>query len=72
MAKKNKKERQIGKPNEEKKHLINPKHKNTIWTIIIVVILLIFFIVNNTRSVPDHGPYPPNYNPKTAAERIQQ
>jgi hypothetical protein len=26
------------------------------------VILVIFFIVNNTRYVPDQGPYPPSYN----------
>ncbi len=55
-------ERQIGKKQPEKKHLIDPKYKNTVWTIIILVILLIFFIVNNTRSVPKQGPYPPNYN----------
>jgi uncharacterized integral membrane protein len=37
------------------------KHKSTIWTVIIIIILAIFFIVNNTRKVPEHGPYPPNY-----------
>jgi len=36
-------------------------HKNTIWTIVVILILLMFFIINNTRSVPDQGPYPPNY-----------
>ena len=36
-------------------------HKNTIWTVVVLLILLMFFIVNNTRSVPDQGPYPPNY-----------
>ncbi len=56
------KERQIGKKPPEKKPLINPRYKNTFWTIVVLVILLIFFIVNNTRSVPEHGPYPPNYN----------
>jgi hypothetical protein len=59
------KERQIGKKQPEKKHLINPKYKNTFWTIVVMLILLIFFIVNNTRSVPQQGPYPPSYNPET-------
>ena len=72
MAQKNiQKDRTYGKPKEEKKHLIDPKHKNTVWTIIIVIILLIFFIVNNTRSVPDHGPYPPHYDKKAAQERLK-
>jgi uncharacterized integral membrane protein len=72
MAQKNRqKDRVIGKPKEEKKHLIDPKHKNTVWTIIIVIILLIIFIINNTRKTPDHGPYPPNYNQKAAQERLK-
>lgn len=37
------------------------KHKNTFWTIVILIILAIFFIINNTRKVPERGPYPPNY-----------
>lgn len=56
-------ERQIGKKRTAKKPLINPKYKNTFWTVLVIVILLIFFIVNNTRSVPKQGPYPPSYNP---------
>ena len=54
MAQKNNKprERQIGKTKIEKKHLIDPKYKNTVWTIVILVILVIFFIINNTRDVP--------------------
>jgi hypothetical protein len=65
MAKKKQKnkQRQIGKTTIEKKPLVDPKHKNTIWTVIILVILLIFFIVNNTRNEPEQGPYPPGYNP---------
>lgn len=51
----------IGKKAIEKKHLINPRYKNTFWTIVIVIVLTIFFIVNNTRSVQERGPYPPNY-----------
>ena len=57
------KQRQIGKTTVEKKSSIDPKHKNTIWTVIILVILLIFFIVNNTRDESEQGPYPPGYNP---------
>jgi hypothetical protein len=57
------KERKIGKQVIEKKPLIDPKLKNTIWTIITIVILIVFFIVNNTRTEPAEGPYPPNYTP---------
>ena len=48
MAKKNNKtnrERKIGKQSVEKKPLINPKYKNTFWTVVILIVLLIFFIV---------------------------
>jgi hypothetical protein len=61
---KSKKPRQIGKQKIEKKPFINPKHKSTFWTILLIVILLILFIMNNTRRVPEQGPYPPNYNPE--------
>jgi uncharacterized integral membrane protein len=61
MKKQKNKQRQIGKTAVEKKPLIDPKHKNTFWTVIILAILLIFFIVNNTRDVPEQGPYPPGY-----------
>jgi uncharacterized integral membrane protein len=57
------KERKIGKQVAEKKPLIDPKLKNTIWTVITIIVLLIFFIVNNTRTEPEEGPYPPNYTP---------
>lgn len=66
MAKKNNninRERKIGKQVITKKPSIDPKLKNTIWTIITIVILLIFFIINNTRTEPEEGPYPPNYTP---------
>jgi hypothetical protein len=58
-----KKEKQIGKKKAEKKPLIDPRYKNIVWTTIILIILLIFFIINNTKDVPDKGPYPPNYKP---------
>ena len=63
QKKQKKKVRQIGKKKAQKKPLIDPKYKNTFWTIIILVILLIFFIVNNTRHEPEQGPYPPVYTP---------
>jgi hypothetical protein len=65
MAKKKQKnkQRQIGKAKVEKKSLINPKYKNTFWTILILITLIIFFIVNNTRNEASQGPYPPGYNP---------
>lgn len=57
------KDRQIGKkPQHVKKHLIDPKYKNTFWTAVIIVVLIIFFIINNTREVPERGPYPPTYD----------
>jgi len=55
------KNRPIGKKPVEKKHLIDPRYQNTLWTVVIVIILTIFFIVNNTKSVQERGPYPPNY-----------
>jgi hypothetical protein len=61
-------ERKIGKKQQDKKSLIDPKYKNTVWTVIVIAILLIFFIVNNTRSVPDNGPYPPGYNPSAQSK----
>lgn len=62
QKKTSKKEKPVFKKNEVKRHLINPRYKNTVWTIIFFIVLTIFFIVNNTKSVPDRGPYPPNYN----------
>lgn len=65
MAKNNqkKKPRQIGQTRVEKKPLIDPKYKNTFWTIFILVVLAIFFIINNTRNEPEEGQYPPGYHP---------
>jgi len=64
MAKNTKtvKERKIGKQVVDKKPGIDPKTKNTIWTVVTIIILIIFFIVNNTRTEPEQGPYPPNYS----------
>ncbi|HRN26123.1 MAG: hypothetical protein IT276_10075 [Ignavibacteriaceae bacterium] len=66
MAKKNNnanRERKIGKQVVNNKPGMDPKLKSTIWTVITIIILLIFFIVNNTRTEPEEGPYPPNYTP---------
>jgi len=71
MAKRNKINKQktehpIGKSavkkQDEKENDFYNKHKSTIWTVIVMIILTYFFIVNNTRKVPEEGPYPPNYN----------
>jgi hypothetical protein len=56
------KERKIGKNETSKKHLIDPRYTNLIWTSITVIVLLVFFIINNTRTEPEQGPYPPYYN----------
>lgn len=70
MAKKSsvQKERKIGKQARPEKNKIDPKQKNTIWTIVIIIVLTIFFIINNTRDEPEEGPYPPNYVPKTSTQ----
>lgn len=46
---------------ETKKDDFYHKHKSTFWTILVLIILVYFFIVNNTRTVPEEGPFPPNY-----------
>lgn len=62
-------ERKIGTNNvPQKKPLIDPRYKNLVTTVIVLIIVAIFFIVNNTRSEPDHGPYPPYYN----AQKVSQ
>ncbi|HLG33030.1 MAG TPA: hypothetical protein VI362_08295 [Ignavibacteriaceae bacterium] len=60
----NKKQSPIGKQKIEKKSSVNPKHKNTVWTAIVLAILLVLFIINNTREIPEEGPYPPNHIPE--------
>lgn len=66
MAKRNNninRERKIGKQVIDKKPGMDPKLKSTIWTVITIITLAVFFIINNTRTEPEEGPYPPNYNP---------
>lgn len=63
----NQKNKPIGKPIEEKKHLIDPRYKNTFWTIFTLVVLTLFFIINNTKTEPERGAYPPNYNPTVSS-----
>ena len=66
MVKKNNninRERKIGKQVIEKKPGMDPKLKSKIWTAITIIVLLVFFIINNTRTEPEEGPYPPNYIP---------
>lgn len=57
-------ERKIGKQQQTKKGLIDPRYKNVIYTGIFIVVCIIFFIINNTRNEPENGPYPPNYKSK--------
>ena len=77
MAKRNKSNQQkishpIGKSGVQnqgdKKDDFYQKHKSTIWTVVVLIILTYFFIVNNTRKVPEEGPYPPNYNQSGSLE----
>ena len=58
----NVKERQIGKNTTVKKPLIDPRYKNTVWTVFFLILLLVFFIMNNTVQVAEKGPYPPTFN----------
>jgi uncharacterized integral membrane protein len=53
----------------EKKHMIDPRYKSFISTVIVVLVLLIFFIVNNTRQEPARGDYPSNYKPQTNSQQ---
>ena len=56
--------KQTVKPESKQGTDFYTKHKSTIWTVIVLIILAIFFIINNTRKIPDEGPYPPNYKQK--------
>ncbi|MCF8261898.1 MAG: TlpA family protein disulfide reductase [Melioribacteraceae bacterium] len=60
MSKKNRKTISE-KKQEEIKPALTPKQKNYIYTGIFFAVVAILFIVNNTRSEPESGPYPPNY-----------
>jgi hypothetical protein len=66
------KERQIGKNYNVKKPFIDPRYKNTVWTIFFLAILLVFFIMNNTVQVPEKGPYPPTYNSSIHEEPVKK
>ena len=55
-------ERQIGKNPTVNKPFIDPRYKNTVWTVFFLIILLVFFIMNNTVQVAEKGPYPPTFN----------
>jgi hypothetical protein len=63
-------QREIGRTKKEKKHLIDPRYKNLFWTTVFLIVLLIFFIINNTRSVPESGPYPPGYNAQNQRDAL--
>jgi hypothetical protein len=63
QKKNNIRERQIGKNPVVSKPFIDPRYKNTIWTIFFLIVLLVFFIMNNTVQVSEKGPYPPTFNP---------
>lgn len=62
--------RQVSKKKQEKKHLIDPRYNNLFWTVVVIIVLLIFFIINNTRYVPEHGSYPPNFDAAKHKEEV--
>jgi hypothetical protein len=64
--------REIGRTKKEKKYLIDPRYKNLFWTVVFIVVMLIFFIVNNTRVVPESGPYPPGYDAQTQQNSLSR
>lgn len=55
------KERKFGTKKVEKKPLIDPRYKNLFYTVLTIVVIAVFFIINNSKSEPQEGPYPPNY-----------
>ncbi|MDR3667236.1 MAG: hypothetical protein P4L35_10380 [Ignavibacteriaceae bacterium] len=72
QKKNNIKERQIGKNITVKKPFIDPRFKNTVWTVFFIIVLLIFFIMNNTVQVAEKGPYPPTFNPSNHEEPVKK
>ena len=64
--------KQAAKQKLGKKSDFYQKHKSTIWTVIVLIVLTIFFIVNNTRKIPEQGPYPPNYKSANTSEETKQ
>lgn len=59
--------KQSNNEKNKKKPLINPKHKNLVYTLGFLGIFLIFFVINNSGTEPEQGPYPPGYQ-KTNSE----
>ena len=57
---------------EEKKHLIDPKYKNFVYTMLFLTVVLILFIVNNSRSEPERGPYPPYYKQNQSGNTLKK
>lgn len=73
MAKNNlQKNRQIGKKKVDTAFnpYNNKKFRSFVYSVLFILALIIFFIVNNTRSVPEKGPYPPNYNADSARKYL--
>lgn len=64
-------ERKIGTKTAEKKHLIDPRYKNLVYTIITIVVIAVFFVINNSQSEPEQGPYPPEHNESSEAANQQ-
>lgn len=55
---------------KERKPLIDPKYKSFVNLVIFLALALIFFIINNTRTEPESGPYPPDYNKESVESRL--
>lgn len=64
--------KQTEKPESKQGSDFYTKHKSTIWTVIVLIILTFFFIINNTRNIPEEGPYPPNYKQERIESEIVQ
>ncbi len=61
MSSKGNKVRENLNKEKVKKTLVDPRHKNLIYTGIFLGIVLTFFVINNTNGEPERGPYPPDY-----------
>lgn len=73
MAKNNQtKPRRIGKTTPEAAFnpYNNKKFRSSLYSILFIIALIVFFIINNTRMVPEKGPYPPNYNADSAKKYL--
>lgn len=72
MKKQNSAREKANKKMEQKKPLIDPRYKNFVYTMLFITVILVLFIVNNSRSEPESGPYPPFYNKSQSGSNLRK